>query len=257
MAILIDPPRWPAHGRVWSHLVSDTSIGELHAFARAAGIPRRGFEGDHYDVPEERYAALVASGARPVETRDVLRALVDSGLRMPKRKGERGIERARKVPVGDGQFADVDLIVGPREVPESRVWAAVTFVRDVDGRFALVHSPRRSAWGPPGGRREPGETVRECAAREIQEEIGLAVSAAGLVPIGYERFVRRPRTAGTQGRDLLQAFTTTVPQRRPRLRATESDTSDREWVTLADARSRCGGEFWWPIAEEVFGDRSL
>ena len=33
VTVLIDPPRWPAHGRVWSHLVSDESYDELHAFA--------------------------------------------------------------------------------------------------------------------------------------------------------------------------------------------------------------------------------
>ena len=49
--ILVDPPAWPAHGRLWSHLVSDTSYDELHAFARRLGIPARGFDRDHYDVP--------------------------------------------------------------------------------------------------------------------------------------------------------------------------------------------------------------
>src|SRR5436309_5147233 len=29
------------------------------------------------------------------------------------------------------------------------------------------------AWGPPSGVREPGETVEECAARELFEETGL------------------------------------------------------------------------------------
>ena len=36
MTVLIDPPAWPAHGTVFSHLVSDASLEELHAFARAA-----------------------------------------------------------------------------------------------------------------------------------------------------------------------------------------------------------------------------
>ncbi len=64
MAILIDDPRWPAHGRLWAHLVSDASLDELHAFAAANGIPRRGFDRDHYDVPDEAHARLVAAGAR-------------------------------------------------------------------------------------------------------------------------------------------------------------------------------------------------
>jgi muramoyltetrapeptide carboxypeptidase len=82
--ILVDPPAWPAHGRLWSHLISDTSLEELHAFAAAAGVPRRGFERDHYDVPGEMYDALLAAGARPVSARDVVSALEASGLRRRK-----------------------------------------------------------------------------------------------------------------------------------------------------------------------------
>ncbi|WP_051389269.1 DUF4031 domain-containing protein [Arthrobacter sp. 35W] len=80
--IYIDPPFWPAHGTVFSHLVSDTSLAELHAFAAAAGIPDRAFDRDHYDVPERRYADLVAAGAIEVSGRDLVRVLVASGLRV-------------------------------------------------------------------------------------------------------------------------------------------------------------------------------
>ena len=38
MTLYVDPPTWPGHGRMWSHLVSDVSFDELHAFAREAGI---------------------------------------------------------------------------------------------------------------------------------------------------------------------------------------------------------------------------
>ena len=38
MAILIDPPAWPAHGTLWSHLVSDSDYDELHAFAALLGL---------------------------------------------------------------------------------------------------------------------------------------------------------------------------------------------------------------------------
>jgi hypothetical protein len=85
MTVLIDPPRWPAHSRLWSHLVSDTDLAELHAFARANDIPERGFDHDHYDVPGERYADLVASGAVAVESRELLARLTAAGLRRPKR----------------------------------------------------------------------------------------------------------------------------------------------------------------------------
>jgi hypothetical protein len=86
VAILIDVPRWPAHGRLWSHLVSDSNLEELHAFAAANGIPRRGFDLDHYDVPDEAHARLVAAGARAVDGHTLVRALLASGLRITARE---------------------------------------------------------------------------------------------------------------------------------------------------------------------------
>ena len=84
MSIWIDPPRWPAHGRLWSHLISDVSADELHAFARAAGVPDRGFDRDHYDVPAEAYAAMLAAGAQAVTSRELVSRLRRAGLRRPK-----------------------------------------------------------------------------------------------------------------------------------------------------------------------------
>ncbi len=83
--ILIDQPRWPAHDTLWSHLVSDSSLDELHAFAQRNGIARRAFDLDHYDVPAERYDELVAAGARPVGIREFVTRLRASGLRIPQR----------------------------------------------------------------------------------------------------------------------------------------------------------------------------
>lgn len=85
MTVLIDQPRWPAHDTLWAHLVSDSSLDELHAFAEAAGIPPRAFDHDHYDVPESRYDDLVARGAEPVSGLDLARRLEASGLRIRQR----------------------------------------------------------------------------------------------------------------------------------------------------------------------------
>ncbi len=82
VAVLIDQPIWWFKGRRWSHLVSDMSYDELHEFAERAGIPRRGFHGDHYDVPEEHFAALVSAGATVTPSRDLLRRMRAGGLRL-------------------------------------------------------------------------------------------------------------------------------------------------------------------------------
>lgn len=84
MTVLIDPPEVPGHGRLWSHLVSDESYDELHAFAAALGAPRRGFDRDHYDLSAEYYEAAVAAGATPVSSKELVRRLVAAGLRRRK-----------------------------------------------------------------------------------------------------------------------------------------------------------------------------
>lgn len=82
--ILIDPPAVHRWGRIWSHLASDTSYDELHGFALAQGVPVRGFDRDHYDVPAEFYDAMVSAGAVPVTSRELVGRLRAAGLRRPK-----------------------------------------------------------------------------------------------------------------------------------------------------------------------------
>jgi hypothetical protein len=82
--VYVDPPTWPARGRLWSHLVSDVSYAELHAFAEMLGAPRRGFDRDHYDLPAERFAMAVWLGATVVPSREIVRLLHGAGLRRPK-----------------------------------------------------------------------------------------------------------------------------------------------------------------------------
>ncbi|GAB3271549.1 DUF4031 domain-containing protein [Microbacterium sp. MEC084] len=86
MAILVDDPIWPAHGRLWAHLVSDADLEELHAFAAAHDVPARAFDRDHYDVPADMIPRLVAGGARHVDGKHLVRALIASGLRVTARE---------------------------------------------------------------------------------------------------------------------------------------------------------------------------
>ena len=84
MTLFIDPPNAAGHGRMWSHLASDTSYEELHAFAATLGVPPRGFDGDHYDVPAEWYDRVVAAGVVPVSSRELIELLTRAGLRVRK-----------------------------------------------------------------------------------------------------------------------------------------------------------------------------
>lgn len=131
MTLLIDPPVWPARGRTWSHLVSDASVEELHAFAQRAGIPPQAFELDHYDVPAQAYDGLVAAGARPAPSRDLVAALVRSGQRRrkadtlrPRRSGARLLRPPRL------RRGDVVAVVAPAgRVPAERLERGLAVLR--------------------------------------------------------------------------------------------------------------------------------
>ena len=112
MTILIDPARWWWRDRRWSHPVSDESLDELHQFAQHVGIPERGFQGDHYDVPEEYRQQLLDAGAQPVDSRELVRRLRAAGLRLSpaerrKRAGTvtRSSESSAATPTGSDATA--------------------------------------------------------------------------------------------------------------------------------------------------------
>lgn len=96
MAILIDSAIWPWRDWLWCHMVSDTSVEELKEFAAKLGIPDRGFQGDHFDLPEHMREVAISHGAKVVSTREILRALYASGIRKPpsERRG-----RPKNVPI--------------------------------------------------------------------------------------------------------------------------------------------------------------
>ena len=63
-----------------------------------------------------------------------------------------------------------------------------------EGRLLLVRhqKPDRGPyWVLPGGRLDPGETIPQCAAREVAEETGLSARFSGLLYVG--EFLREGR----------------------------------------------------------------
>ncbi|WP_181954212.1 DUF4031 domain-containing protein [Kocuria coralli] len=115
MPVYIDPPRWPAHGTEFSHLVSDTSLDELHEAAQRIGVSRRAFDRDHYDLPRERYDDAVAAGAIPVDGKELVRVLVASGLRIPAvRRNDKVLTALRRR--WDRAFGETEALARLREV---------------------------------------------------------------------------------------------------------------------------------------------
>jgi hypothetical protein len=96
VTLFVDDCRWPWRGRRWCHFVSDHDLDELHTAAAALGVPRRAFQGDHYDLDEPRRAGAVELGAVPVSSRELVIRLRAAGLRLTpaaRRSAARGSDR--------------------------------------------------------------------------------------------------------------------------------------------------------------------
>lgn len=75
----------------------------------------------------------------------------------------------------------------PRRRPSARL-----LVLDGDGRLLLFHFvlDDRAFWATPGGALEPGESFEQAARRELREETGLGIDAAG-EPVAHREFTMR------------------------------------------------------------------
>lgn len=185
--MLIDAPVWEARGRRWSHLASDTSYAELHSFAAGVGLHPFSYDGDHYDVPSDRYDEVVAAGAVPSSSREILARVQAAGLRFAKRRGERPV-----AAVPDGlSWLDaphrLDLLASDRPTPPPTTVAVATYLTDTAGRVLLTHSAERDAWEGPGGRRHEDESPADAAARHLAHVAGLQVPTTSLEPCAYGR----------------------------------------------------------------------
>lgn len=170
------------------------------------------------------------------------------------RRQSRGRVRVDDVVFADGAVSHVVLTPTEEPAPEAEVFAAMVVLRDTRGRYAVTWSPRRREWGPPGGWREPGESVTDCVVREVAEEVGLDLDPASLVPVGHEAF--EPVTAGRWPRagGYMQLYAADWPAVGGALVAHEDDALDPQWVDVTEFRARSGQQFWWPIVEAALRD---
>lgn len=91
MAVYVDDMYRTPMGRFgrmkMSHMVGDTEA-ELHAMADRIGLPRRWYQGDHYDVGMAMREKAIAAGAVPLSMRDLGMIVIG------KRRARAAVQRA-------------------------------------------------------------------------------------------------------------------------------------------------------------------
>ena len=115
----------------------------------------------------------------------------------------------------------------------------VASVVELEGALLLVRhqKPHREPyWVLPGGRLEPGETILECAGRELAEETGLTAGFSGILYVG--EFLREGRhTVDVIARMALEgdeeATLGSDPEVAP---GTEPTLREVRWVTIDELR---------------------
>ncbi|MEU5726618.1 NUDIX domain-containing protein [Micromonospora sp. NPDC047738] len=104
----------------------------------------------------------------------------------------------------------------------------VAWIRIEDGRVLCARSRGKDVWYLPGGKREPGETDLETLAREIAEELGVAIVPESAVPVGTFTAQAHGRAVGT-----LVRMTCYAADYRGTLRPA-SEIEELAWLGYAD-----------------------
>ncbi len=177
MAVVADQPRWANHGTLWGHLISDTSLDELHHAAERIGLPTRAFDLDHYDFPIELLPTLAEHGIQLVSAGELTRRLIRSGLRIPLKHRpaairERTLHDARAGTSHALPHIPQDFILGVR--------GHVLPLPNQPGAFRLT----REAHDP-----QPVITAHDAAGRAAGEAFGELVEQWATGILGLEKFV--------------------------------------------------------------------
>ena len=110
------------------------------------------------------------------------------------------------------------------------ITVAAVVLRDGDGRLLSVRKAGTDRFMLPGGKLEPGESPAQAAAREVGEELGLAVTADQLTLLGEFQ-----APAANEPGHLVRSTVFTYPG--PVQPVAGGEIAELRWATLAELRT--------------------
>ncbi len=141
-----------------------------------------------------------------------------------------------------------------REYPESPIVGVGAVV--TDGTKVLLvrrgNEPLKGEWSLPGGALEVGETLQQGVVREVLEETGLTVTAAGVVEI-LDRIVRDEESGRVRYHYVLIDFVCRVTGGSPLV---GSDADEVRWVDRAAMDEYRVAPVTVRVIEKAFGVES-
>lgn len=158
------------------------------------------------------------------QRRDVAR-WTGAGMRATRlRAGVRELRRHRALAAADSRIRAHGVMPGVLDI------AAVCFLREGDDGLELlaVRKQGTGSWMQPGGKLDPGESARECAVREIAEELGAAVEADAL-----EHLCDVEAPAANEPSTVVRASVFLAPpDSLPRDVAVQAELAEARWLPL-------------------------
>lgn len=122
--------------------------------------------------------------------------------------------------------------------------AAGGFVKNHKGEILMIF--RREKWDLPKGKLDAGETIEECALREVEEETGLKNLEAGkLLKITFHTYVQF-------GKHILKEthwYSMTTKGNENLIPQTEEDITETRWVNKTDLKKYISNTF--PAIAEI------
>ena len=129
-------------------------------------------------------------------------------------------------------------------VEEKLIRVAAVVFRNAEGHVLTVRKRNTQRFMLPGGKLEDGETFAQTASREVEEELGLVVSAAELEPLGEFR-----SDAANEPGFALESHVFTYPGELTQTPRVAAEIEELRWFTEAQLREPEGDVLLAPMLE--------